>query len=283
MVTCLAKLNRSSTPDHAHPLIVSSSSSDTFEEGVHTPTCGTEGSTFTTDVGPDLTFVGSHYLKISNMTVQEYAMVIDMINDKVRHLCALLPTNRPLTYLQINLKSLCRGYKSQFVDEAQTTMVMFICTNDLMDSALIKSAFQQEAPKSWVISYINQAEYAKSDAGNRMYYHNGMRFYDGQLVFIAKHNGGPADIPAHRVADKVRGIAESVGLVLAFKEVHQTGTGTRQFRVEYYKMTDADEAMNLYTEQYPRRFRVSAAFPNGTVDSFTDKTAGLVRPCSHGA
>ena len=119
----------------------------------------------------------------------------------------------------------------------------------------------------WSISYISQTEYASAikEAGT------GERttFHDGQVVFSVSFDGPTSEFNPTGASDAVHELAKEFGELRAFT-AQPSHYPTLEYRAEYYKITDAQKALNSATKQKPRLIGVSTLSHHSVMTLITD-------------
>ena len=107
------------------------------------------------------------------------------------------------------------------------------------------------------VSYINQTEYAYGkQVGQGRGVQEDTKFYDGQLTVLAIYQGRPDQFNVTGLFESVEGTARGFGEVHAIVET-VLDTNVRQYKVEFYKITDAKYMAENVTENEPGNFKVS--------------------------
>jgi hypothetical protein len=103
------------------------------------------------------------------------------------------------------------------------------------------------------ISYVSQNEYAK--ALKQFGRSERTASYEGQVVFAATFGGDAAAFDTSELHGHITTLAREFGDVLGVAPASVV-KGTWEFRTEFYKISDAEEAIAQITETCPSQFKV---------------------------
>lgn len=129
-------------------------------------------------------------------------------------------------------------------------MFTYFCSfNDIRD---VETAFSDVdmVNANWTTTYITQTEFASAvtvDGGSP---HEKTSFHDGQVIFAVSFEGPTSEFNANAACDAVRKVAEAAGEVRAFAEI-PAQYPRLEFRVEYYKISNAKEVLKTALKSNP--------------------------------
>ncbi|KAK4548448.1 hypothetical protein LTR36_009358 [Oleoguttula mirabilis] len=227
-------LNRDSTPDEQPTIVTSSMSPATKSDEAKGKTAtaqqpiGTRSGNmtpprprvfFTTDVGPEVPFLGGHYIKIENISRGELNGTFAALNEDFDW------QNKVLA---------CSAKKAD-----GKNFVYLCCFDDLRDASQSFSNVEMVGV-NWPMSYITHTEFASNLASEEQ---ENTSFHEGQVIFVASFEGPTSEFNASGAGETVHELAKNFGEVRAFTEIAAPYPNL-EFRVEYYKISDAKNALN---------------------------------------
>ncbi|KAK5121941.1 hypothetical protein LTR85_004513 [Meristemomyces frigidus] len=199
---------------------------------------------FTTDVGPHVPFQGGHYIKIENISRGELDGALKALSEDFDWTGKVLES------------------KAKRADGKN--FVYFVCFDDLRDAEASFGEVEMLGA-DWPMSYITHTEFASSLDGKEQ---ENTSFHDGQAIFVASFEGSTSEFNASGAGETVHELAKNFGEVRAFTEISAPYPNL-EFRIEYYKVTDAKSALRATTKNLARSINnwsiTSKALPNYTV------------------
>lgn len=150
-----------------------------------------------------------------------------------------------------------RGISPIIQPEGARYPVLLVCFDDLRyakkaiyDSKVIDT---MDEP-----TYVSQSEYAAAT------FHHGAALptalYDGQVIFAARFEGEGTAFNSRGLFSDVVAIARSYGRLLEVADAH-ISAGTWEFRVEFYAISAAKNAVADLTEASPAKIKVWRQWP----------------------
>ncbi|KAK3676324.1 hypothetical protein LTR78_003598 [Recurvomyces mirabilis] len=245
-ITPLAILSRhsDSDDDQPGPLIVSSNSSvgrDTPNgdkgkgrvDAVVQQPIGTRGPNvapapvhvhFTTDIGPGLSFPGSHYLEVK-------VPISDL--DGLSKIMTDLSTEEKMLGMKVESGG------------GNFELTYGICFDHVEHTDEFHYYIQHSYP-AWTSRYISQADYAKMPENRTAPVDS--NHFDGQIIMVATFQGPTDGFKNDEAVKTARDFAAGFGTVKAFMPLTKAWPNI-EFRVEYHKISDAKKALDTASKE----------------------------------
>lgn len=135
-------------------------------------------------------------------------------------------------------------------------MCFYLCFDDLREAG--KAMEQAKAAEdTWEIQYISDGLFNdRIGFSPKLGAHDGGSKYDGQVIFSAICTGEMPCVDPRAVPERVQQLAASFGDILNMGDFQQPGNRAWQFRVEFWSISAAKEAVTDVSRKDPHHFEV---------------------------